>query len=129
VRGPVPWGWVTRVCRLKGAAAAVAWAIARQVYWRNTLTVTLPRLVLSGVGVDRHAARRALRAMERAGLVWVVQRQGASPRVTVLPAPPVPIRGDAQGQPVPRMRPVRGGDRRLHARWSRRSDVSRTPRG
>jgi hypothetical protein len=40
-----------------------------------------------GLGVNEQAARRAVRAMEEAGLVSVVRRSGSGLRVTILDLP------------------------------------------
>ncbi len=49
--------------------------------------------VLEGWDTDRHAKRRALKELEKAGLVSVKRHHGCSPVVTILDAPPTDNRG------------------------------------
>src|SRR5262245_40184815 len=68
LRGPVPWSWLELAARLPGKALALSLCLWREAgrRRRRTVKLCLPRV---GLGVNEHAARRALRELERAGLV------------------------------------------------------------
>ena len=50
----------------------------------------LHRPARAGLGISVYAARRALRALEAAGLLSAVRRAGRCPEVTLLDAPTAP---------------------------------------
>jgi hypothetical protein len=83
LRGPVPWPWLEAAARLPGQALAVALCLWREVgrHKRRTVQLSLGR---TGLGVSEQAARRALRAMELAGLVSVLRKPGRGLEVTLL---------------------------------------------
>ncbi len=83
LRGPVPWPWLEAAARLPGQALALSLCLWREANRRNRRTV---RLCLGrvGLGVSEQAARRALRGMERAGLVSLVRKPGRGLEVTLL---------------------------------------------
>jgi DNA-binding transcriptional ArsR family regulator len=81
--GPLPWGWLDRAARLPGQALAVGLIL----WFRHGLTgAKALRLCLERVGfaVSEQAGRRAVRALEGAGLVSVVRRPGRGLDVTIL---------------------------------------------
>jgi DNA-binding transcriptional ArsR family regulator len=87
LRGPIPLPWLARASVLPGKALAVALALyflsglrGNQLHDLRLSSATLKRL---GVG-DRSTKYRALRALERAGLVRVVRQRGKNPLVTIL---------------------------------------------
>ena len=53
---------------------------------KKSATVSLTHARLREMGVDRSAARRGLVQLERLGLVSVLRRNGAAPRVTIVTA-------------------------------------------
>lgn len=83
LRGPVPWGWLQRASGLGGKALNVGIALWRQRGISNRSTVKLSMSSLD-MGFDRSTASRALRALERAGLVTVERASGCSPLVTII---------------------------------------------
>jgi hypothetical protein len=89
LKGPVPWPWLERAAALPGKALAVGLCLWQMAGRRPGPPGGTVKLCLShaGLGVNKQAARRALRELERAGLVSVVQRPGRGLDVTLLDAP------------------------------------------
>ena len=82
--GRIPRGWIERACCLPGKALHVSiwlWHLARMKK-RNPVSLNQSRM--EHLGVKRHAAGRALRQLEEAGLVSVNRGQGRNPLVTIL---------------------------------------------
>ena len=91
LKGPVPMSWLSSAGRLPGRAlhvGVVLWILAGI---KRTGTVALGARHLRSLGVDRHATYRALRRLEKAGLVVVQRRAGCAPKVTLLGAKPQAI--------------------------------------
>src|SRR5262245_45163554 len=84
LKGPVPWPWLERAACLPGRALHVGLALWHLVGLGRKREVVLTGSVLASMGVDRHAARRGLTALETAGLVTMIRHPGRRPRVTVL---------------------------------------------
>ena len=84
VKGPIDWSWLAAAARLPGKALHVAMTLRLLAGMQNAGSVALSSARLQDAGVDRHAAYRALRHLEQAGLVAVVRRRGRQPRVTIL---------------------------------------------
>ncbi len=85
VRGPIPLVWLSKACKLRGKALAVAMALwFKAGAQRNTPTVVLSGALLKRFGVaSRKAGYRGLAALERAGLVAVERHTGRCPVVTI----------------------------------------------
>jgi len=83
LRGPVPWPWLETAARLPGKALALALCLWREAGYRRRRTVKLCQGRV-GLGLNEHSARRALRALEVAGLVSVVRKPGRGLEVTLL---------------------------------------------
>lgn len=86
--GPVPLPWVLRAGRAPGRALHVGlmlWFLAGLARRRDDLKLSYT--LLAEIGVDRHAAYRALAQLERAGLVTARHAPGRAPVVTLLDAP------------------------------------------
>ena len=81
LRGPLPLAELCAAARLSGKALAV-WLL---VQYRTRVTrkaeITLPTWLLGAAGIDRNAKARALRELERVGLVRVRRGTGQTPRV------------------------------------------------
>jgi hypothetical protein len=94
LKGPVPWPWLQWAARLPGKALHVGVALWQLAGMANTTTVKLSLSWLeTELGAQRDAGRRALGALEGAGLVEVVRHPGRCPVVTILPADdPVGVR-------------------------------------
>jgi hypothetical protein len=84
LKGPIPWFWVTAAMGLPGRALPVGLCLWRLVGAMRSDTVSFGNADLRPLGIDRAAKSRALRALERAGLIAVVHQPGRFPRVTVL---------------------------------------------
>jgi hypothetical protein len=84
LRGPVPLDWLQRAALLPGRAVHLGLALWFLDGFQQTGTVKVEPGVVRGFGLDRHASYRALRALEKAGLVSVERRKGAAPVVTLL---------------------------------------------
>jgi hypothetical protein len=90
LKGPIPWRWVECASALPGKALAVGLAVWRDAGCRNERTVPLN---LSGLLMPRRTARRALQALEAAGLVSVEHRDGRLSLVTLNPVGGAPSPG------------------------------------
>jgi hypothetical protein len=86
LRGPVPWPWLEVAARLPGKALALSLCLWREAGYRRSRTVKLS-LARAGLGVRGTTARRALRALETAGLVTVLRLPGHGLEVTLQEAP------------------------------------------
>ena len=84
LRGPVPWPWLSCAARLPGRALHVAVAIRLWTGIKKTNCIVLPTSTLQGMGVNRHAASRAVQALEEAGLLKVTRRLGRKSLVCVI---------------------------------------------
>jgi hypothetical protein len=80
-----PLWWIQKVAPLVGGKSEVMTAIylwRLRVICRSKTVVLANSRLLDELGVDRHSKYRALRRLERAGLVRVQRKTGAAPRVT-----------------------------------------------
>ena len=84
--------------RCPGRALHVALAIWHLVGVKKSVEVALSPARLRELGVDRHAGRRGLAALERAGMVAVVRRAGRAPWVTLLDAPHTEMAATVRGE-------------------------------
>jgi hypothetical protein len=87
LKGPIPWSWLGRAGQLPGSALHVAIVIWHLAGLHGARTVALSNVPLDDLGVDRHAKRRGLAALEGAGLVVVERHAGRNPLVTLLDTP------------------------------------------
>jgi hypothetical protein len=88
LRGPIPWSWWLRACRLPGRALHVASAIWATVGWSGGRSAACD-FQLAGwadLALSRKAVRLGLRALESDGLILVELRAGRSPIVSLVPA-------------------------------------------
>jgi hypothetical protein len=84
LKGPVPWPWIEVAAKLPGKALAVGIALWRLAGAVKSKTIRLSNAEVSELGCDRNAKSRALRDLERAGLITVERQPGCSPRVTLV---------------------------------------------
>jgi hypothetical protein len=87
LRGPIPWPWWLRACRLPGRALPVASAIWATVGWGGGRSATC-EFSLAGwadLALSRKAVRLGLRALASDGLILVESRAGRPPIVSLLP--------------------------------------------
>jgi hypothetical protein len=84
LKGPISLLWLERAGRLPGKALHVALVIRHiQSLNRGHRTIVLTNQWLKNFGVDHHAKRRALVALEQAKLI-AVERGKRSPTVTII---------------------------------------------
>lgn len=83
--GPIPLTWLSKACRLRGRALAVAMALwFKAGVQRKAPTVVLSHVLLNRFGVtNRKAGYHGLALLEAAGLVEVERHRGRCPRVTI----------------------------------------------
>jgi hypothetical protein len=79
----VPWTWVTAAAALPGRALAAGLAIWFAAGCKNTGTVSVTLARMGELGLSEAAARRAVWALERAGLIAVERRPGRGLLVTL----------------------------------------------
>jgi hypothetical protein len=88
LKGPIPWTWIIQAAQLPGKAlhvATVTWFLAGM---KNSAVIRLSVSKLHMLGVRRHSAYRALKALEGAQLISVERHTGRSPIVTILASNP-----------------------------------------
>lgn len=105
LRGPIPMGWWKRAAELPGKAVTLGLLLWFRAGVRDAMTIRLTHADLALLGVQRHAAYRALAALERAELVAVKRRPGCCHLVTLrldaLPARPPSRAFDADSRRSP----------------------------
>jgi hypothetical protein len=79
----MPFEWITSACGLSGKAVQVALAIWDLFSLARSQPIVLARKHLEQFRVRRHAAYRALKKLEQAGLISSVRKTGRAPRVTI----------------------------------------------
>jgi hypothetical protein len=97
LKGPIPHVWLCAAAQLPGRALQVGvylWFLAGM---KKARTVTLPLARLREFGLDRFAVRRGLQALQKAGLVSTVTRQGRSAVVTIEAVRAQPVSATASG--------------------------------
>jgi hypothetical protein len=81
----VPLWWVEQATRATRSPRAFVCIWLLHLSWRaRSMTFPLPNDKLGKRGVDRRAKRRALEALEAAGLIVVERRHGKTPVVTLV---------------------------------------------
>jgi DNA-binding transcriptional ArsR family regulator len=86
LKGPIPWSWITAAAALPSRALLVGLCLWRLVGAMKNDTVSFGNSDLQPLGIDRATKSRALRALERAGLIKVARQPGRFPKVTLLGA-------------------------------------------
>jgi len=87
IGGPYPWPQYCTAARMKGVALVVWQLVHHQVRMTRKPEVTLPRNLLTAVGISRNAKARALRDLEKVGLIQVRCERGRAARITLVPLP------------------------------------------
>jgi hypothetical protein len=80
----VPWAWVER---LKGARHVATYRLALFLLyqrWKTNKPIPVSNVAMKALGVPRRSKYRAIRDLERLGLIRVEWRRRRSPVVTVL---------------------------------------------
>ena len=78
--------WIEKAAELGIQALVVGLLLQFRVVLSGKESVTLPKDFLAKFWISRGIKQRALKTLEEAGLVSVVQEQGHSPLITVLKA-------------------------------------------
>ncbi len=86
VKGPIPWNWIQRTTQFKNQALAVGMLIWREAGIENSNSIKLCLGWAEELGINRQAARRGLKALEKAGLMSVVPAKGRCHQITILDA-------------------------------------------
>jgi hypothetical protein len=86
VRGPIAWAGLCAAARLPGKALAVFVAVHHRAALTGEDTVTLPKSLLTELGVSRDAKARALHALEEASLIAIERVSGRTARIKLLAA-------------------------------------------
>ena len=85
LKGPIPLALLQEAARLRGRALALYLVIRHRTALRRSPELSLPTNYLAAWGIDKDAKRRAITALERAGLVRVVDRgPGRSLKVALI---------------------------------------------
>jgi hypothetical protein len=84
IAGPIDVAWVVQASRLGVKALLVGLALWHLKKLRQVDTFTVSNLMLQEWGVQPDAKSRALRALERAGLIRVERHGKHSPRVALI---------------------------------------------
>jgi hypothetical protein len=83
LKGPIPLPWLQCAAQLPGKALHVGIALWYLVGLTSSSTVTMTRTCLKRFGIHHETGRRALLALEQAGLIHVERNGRKSPRVTI----------------------------------------------
>jgi hypothetical protein len=86
LRGPIPWPWWVRACRLPGRALHVSSAIWATIGWAGgrSAICDFPLDEWTDLALGRKAVRLGLRALESDRLILVESRAGRPSVVTLL---------------------------------------------
>jgi DNA-binding transcriptional ArsR family regulator len=84
IAGPIDVAWVVQAKRLGATPLLVGLALWHLKKLRQSDTFTVSNLMLQEWGVQPDAKSRALRALERAGLISVERRGKRSPHVALV---------------------------------------------
>ena len=76
--------WIEKAAQLGLPALMVGMLLHFRSVWSGRDSVTLPKELLDKFHISRGVKRRALKRLEEASLIRVVQEQGHSPEITVL---------------------------------------------
>ena len=84
LQGPVPMWWINRAAQLPGRALHVGVIVWHRAAMLRGSEVALSADVYQANGLSLSGAKRALDALEQAGLVRVTHHHGKAPRVTLV---------------------------------------------
>lgn len=85
LKGPIPLAWLTVASKLSGKASlAVALAIWFEAGRRKSKVVKLTSAILERFNVSRKCKYRALKSLEKAGLIRVHREPRRNPVVTIM---------------------------------------------
>ena len=89
-KGPIPDPWMVRASRLSSKAFQVGFLIWRAAGKLSKHTFALSTKCTLEFGIDVDSKGRALRHLEKAGLIKVERRSRRSPIIMILKAEPLP---------------------------------------
>ncbi len=84
LKGPIPLNWLSTAAKLPGKSLHVGIAIWFTASLEKSATVPLSNVAGLPFGLDRNAKYRALKWLEKAGLILVERKLGRSPKITIL---------------------------------------------
>jgi hypothetical protein len=84
LKGPIPWSWIADAAALPGQALLVGLCVWRLAGAKKSHTVFFGNSDLKPLGIDRATKSRALRALERAGLIKITRQHGRFPTISLL---------------------------------------------
>jgi hypothetical protein len=84
LKGPIPWDWLVRACRLPGRALHVALFLWFEAGCSKSATIRFRLSQVTFLGMHRDTAKRGLRALANARLIAVDCRPGRCLEVTLL---------------------------------------------
>lgn len=84
LKGPIPLNWLSQATQLQGKSLQVGLSLWFLAGLNNSHTVKLSQSTLRQFGVNRQCKYRALRWLEDAKLITVMNGAGKSPMVTLL---------------------------------------------
>ena len=86
LKGPINWHWLVRAGRLKGKTLHVAVCLCRQMGLRKSRTFPFTRKRATQMGMSIDSVKRAMRRLERAGLIRISRRPGSASVVELVGA-------------------------------------------
>jgi hypothetical protein len=87
LRGPIPWSWIRVAGLLPGKALLVGMWLWKDARCKRSRTVRFNCRWPTAPGTSDDTVRRALRALEKAGLVAIAHEPGKCLQVTLLDVP------------------------------------------
>jgi hypothetical protein len=84
VKGPLPLSWIAQAVQLPGKALHISLALWYVAGLQGSRRVAVTNQLAVDFGCDRFAKVRALRQLEKAGLVKLERYGHAAPRATLL---------------------------------------------
>jgi hypothetical protein len=81
----VPLGWAAAAAKATKTPRAMVWVLLQHMAWQNNgAAFPVSNAALARCGVSREVKRRALVALEAAGLIRVERQHGRAPVVTLI---------------------------------------------
>jgi hypothetical protein len=81
LKGPIPLSLIAKAAKLPGQSLTVLLAIYHQTALTGNVFVTLPKGLMTELGVSRDGKARALHSLETAAIVTVERCRGRTARV------------------------------------------------
>ncbi len=88
IKGPLPWTWVCAAARCHPRGLELVLIVKMLIDITGNETVLVSNKLATEMGLGRETKRRALVALEAAGLVRVDRKRGRSPMVSFAPGSP-----------------------------------------